>query len=72
MKPQLLEILACPVTKGPLLYQAQQQELWSLAARLAYAIRNGIPVLLESEARSLSDEELEQARGAVSSPARLA
>ncbi len=72
MKPQLLEILACPVTKGPLLYQAQQQELWSLAARLAYAIRNGIPVLLESEARSLSDEELEQARGAVSSPARPA
>ncbi len=72
MKPQLLEILACPVTKGPLLYQAQQQELWSLAARLAYAIRNGIPVLLESEARSLSDEELEQARSAVSSPARPA
>jgi len=48
------------VTKGPLDVQRELQELWSRSARLAYPIRNGIPVLLENEARALSDEELEK------------
>ena len=60
MDTKLLELLVCPVTKGPLDVQRDLQELWSRSARLAYPIRNGIPVLLENEARTLSDEELEQ------------
>ncbi|MDI9330125.1 MAG: Trm112 family protein [Alphaproteobacteria bacterium] len=59
MDIKLLELLVCPVTKGPLKYQAQTQELISRAARLAYPLRDGIPVLLESEARPLNDEEIE-------------
>ena len=58
MDNKLLELLVCPVTKGPLQYHAPTQELLSRSARLAYPIRDGIPVLLESEARPLSDEEL--------------
>ena len=58
--PKLLEILVCPVTKGPLDYDREHQELLSRSARLAYPIRDGIPVLLEEEARTLSDEELER------------
>ncbi len=58
MDNKLLELLVCPVTKGPLQYHAPTQELFSRTARLAYPIRDGIPVLLESEARPLSDEEL--------------
>ena len=50
----LLEILVCPVTKGPLTYDKARQELVSDAARLAYPIRDGIPVMLESEARRLN------------------
>lgn len=50
---RLLDILVCPVTKGPLRYDRARQELVSDAARLAYPIRDGIPVMLESEARSL-------------------
>ncbi|EGI75857.1 hypothetical protein HGR_14129 [Hylemonella gracilis ATCC 19624] len=57
---RLLELLVCPVTKGPLEYDRDKQELRSRSARLAYPIRDGIPVLLESEARTLSDEELER------------
>ena len=60
MDTKLLKLLVCPVTKGPLDVQREMQELWSRSARLAYPIRNGIPILLENEARTLSDEELEQ------------
>jgi len=59
MDKRLLEILVCPVTKGPLIYNKEKQELISRSARLAYPIRDGIPVMLEDEARTLSDEELE-------------
>lgn len=62
MNKKLLEILACPVTKGPLIYDKDRQELISVAARLAYPIRDDIPVMLENEARALNDEELEQYR----------
>jgi hypothetical protein len=47
------------VTKGPLTYDREKQELVSRSARLAYPVRDGIPILLENEARTLSDEELE-------------
>ncbi|QBK06502.1 Trm112 family protein [Hylemonella gracilis] len=60
MDTRLLELLVCPVTKGPLEYDRDKQELRSRSARLAYPIRDGIPVLLESEARTLSDAELER------------
>ena len=59
MDKKLLEILVCPVTKGPLIYEKNKQELISKSARLAYPIRDGIPVMLESEARTLSDEDIE-------------
>ena len=59
MDPKLLELLVCPVTKGPLTYDREKQELVSRSARLAYPVRDGIPILLENEARTLSDEELE-------------
>ena len=55
MDPKLLDILVCPVTKGPLHYDRQRQELVSNTAGLAYPIREGIPVLLESEARRIDD-----------------
>ena len=58
MDTKLLELLVCPVTKGPLKYDREKQELVSRSARLAYAVRDGIPVLLEAEARTLTDEEL--------------
>lgn len=60
MDPKLLELLVCPVTKSPLDLDRERQELISRSARLAYPIRDGIPVLLENEARTLSDEELER------------
>jgi uncharacterized protein YbaR (Trm112 family) len=56
---KLLEILVCPVTKGPLVYDREKQELISKSARLAYPIRDGIPVMLEDEARKVSPEEIE-------------
>ena len=56
--PKLLEILVCPVTKAALIYDAAKQELISKAARLAYPIKNGIPIMLADEARELTDEEL--------------
>ena len=58
MEPKLLELLVCPVTKGPLDYDREKQELISKSARLAYPVRDGLPIMLESEARVLSDEEL--------------
>jgi uncharacterized protein len=57
--PKLLEILVCPVTKGPLTYDRQKQELVSRSARLAYPVRDGIPVMLEDEARRLAPDEYE-------------
>ncbi|MBK6868725.1 MAG: Trm112 family protein [Burkholderiales bacterium] len=59
MDPKLLELLVCPVTKGPLDFDRDKSELISRSARLAYSIRDGIPIMLESEARTLSDEELD-------------
>lgn len=55
---QLLSILVCPVTKTSLLYDKEADELVSTAASLAYPIRDGIPVMLESEARQMSAEEI--------------
>ena len=57
--PRLLEILVCPVTKGPLVYDKDREELISKSARLAYPIRDGIPVMLEDEARRLEPSEYE-------------
>ena len=51
--PKLLEILVCPVTKTPLEYDAEKQELISRAAKLAYPIRDGIPIMLPEEARKI-------------------
>ena len=59
MDKKLLEILVCPVTKGPLIYDKEKQELISTSAKLAYPIRDDIPVMLEDEARALTDEEIE-------------
>ena len=59
MDPKLLELLVCPVTKGPLDLDREKNELISRSARLAYPVRDGIPIMLENEARTLSDEELE-------------
>ncbi len=59
MDTKLLELLVCPVTKGPLEFNRERQELVSRSARLAYPIRDGIPVLLENEARPLTDAELD-------------
>ena len=53
--PKLLEILVCPLTKAPLRYDREAQELISEQARLAYPIRDGIPIMLVDEARSLDD-----------------
>lgn len=55
--PKLLEILVCPVTKEPLVYQRERQELVSKKAGLAYPIRHGIPVMLPDKARTLSESE---------------
>ena len=58
MDTKLLALLVCPVTKGTLDYDREKQELISRSARLAYPIRDGLPVMLESEARPLRDDEL--------------
>ena len=63
MDAKLLELLVCPVTKGSLIYQPDTQELISRSARLAYPVRDGIPVMLELEARTLTDDELEKLHG---------
>ena len=60
MDIKLLELLVCPVTKGPLNFDSERQELLSRSARLAYPVRQGIPILLENEARTLSDEEIDK------------
>ncbi|HLQ25832.1 MAG TPA: Trm112 family protein [Acidiferrobacterales bacterium] len=58
MDKKLLEILVCPLCKGPLRYDKDKAELVCRADRLAYPIRDDIPVMLEDEARQVSDEEL--------------
>ena len=55
--PKLLEILVCPLTKAPLRYDRERQELISQAAGLAYPIRDGIPIMLPDEARVLGESE---------------
>lgn len=55
--PRLLEILVCPVTHGPLTYDRDKAELVSRSARLAYPIREGVPVMLPEEARALGEGE---------------
>ena len=55
--PKLLEILVCPVTKTRLEYDSERQELISRAARLAYPVRDGIPIMLAEEARPLGEDE---------------
>jgi hypothetical protein len=60
MDTKLIELLVCPVTKGPLTLNSERQELISKSARLAYPIRDGIPILLETQARTLTDEECER------------
>ncbi len=60
MDSKLLEILVCPVSKASLAYRKDRQELWCKVSRLAYPIRDAIPVMLEAEARALTQEELEE------------
>jgi uncharacterized protein YbaR (Trm112 family) len=55
--PRLLEILVCPVTHGPLSYDREAGELISKSARLAYPVRDGVPVMLPEEARPLGEDE---------------
>ncbi len=57
INPKLLEILVCPLTKGPLTYDSDAQELISEQARLAYPIRDRIPIMLVDEARSLDTDD---------------
>lgn len=56
--PNLLDILVCPVSKAPLIFDEQNGELKCKASGLAYPVRDGIPVMLEEEARTMGDEEL--------------
>lgn len=60
MDKKLLDILVCPICKGPLVYLRQEQELICRFDRLSFPIRDEIPVMLENEARPLSSEELEK------------
>lgn len=62
MDKHLLDILVCPVTGGKLVWREDAQELWSRAAKLAYPVRDGIPVMLEEEARTLDEAEVERLR----------
>ena len=55
--PRLLEVLVCPLTKGPLVYDRAAEELISRQARLAYPVRDGVPVMLPEEARALGENE---------------
>lgn len=57
MEKQFLDLLVCPISKQALEYHADKQELWSKTAKLAFPIRDGIPIMLESEARELTDLE---------------
>jgi len=55
--PRLLEVLICPMTRSPLTYDRAKGELISKSARLAYPVRNGVPIMLVEEARVLGDDE---------------
>ena len=57
--PKLLEILVCPVSKGVLKYHRETNELWCAQSGLAYAIEDGLPIMLSDQARELTDEERE-------------
>ncbi len=57
LHPKLFEMLVCPLTKGPLTYDPKTKELISLRAKLAYPIRDGVPIMLVDEARPLKDEK---------------
>ncbi|MDK4537103.1 Trm112 family protein [Kingella kingae] len=57
MDKKYLDLLICPITKQPLQYHAGKQELWSKVAKLAFPIRDGIPIMLENEARALTGLE---------------
>lgn len=65
MDKKLLSLLVCPISKGALQYDKENQELIALSSGLAYPIKDDIPVMLEHEARELSDEEKEQWRSKV-------
>ncbi len=56
--PRMLELLACPLTKGPLTWDPERGELVSRVAKIAYPVRDGIPIMLPSEARVLSAEDV--------------
>lgn len=60
MDKKLLDILVCPICKGNLIYRREQQELVCRFDRLAYPIREGIPVMLESDARHMTSTEIEE------------
>ena len=60
MDPKLLEFLVCPVSKASLTYRPEVSELWCRGSRLAYPVRDGLPVMMESEARELDEAELSQ------------
>lgn len=60
VNPKLLEILVCPLTKVPLRYDGEKQELISDQAGLAYPVRDGIPIMLVDEARKLKDSEIKK------------
>lgn len=62
MDPKFLDILVCPVSKTKLVFDKDKQELISTAANLAYPVRDGIPIMLENEARELTAEEAEAYR----------
>ncbi len=62
MDTKLTELLVCPVTKGPLEFNATRTELISRSARLAYPIRDGIPILLATEARPLDETEVDNGK----------
>lgn len=64
MDPKFLELLACPLTKGPLSFDRERSELISRSARLAYPVRDGIPIMLPSEARDLRQDDLDALPGA--------
>lgn len=68
MDKKLLDILVCPLTKGTLIYDREKQELISLSAKLAYEIRDGLPIMIADEARQLSDEEYEHYKKQRSTP----
>lgn len=62
MDSKLLELLVCPVSKGPLIYMRDQQELWCAQSQLAYPVKDEIPMMVQDEARTLSDTEVASLR----------